>query len=88
MIRFPFPKWIESMPEGFQKEKAKHRFTLRLACLYAHPKGSIEKFGELIGVNPHTLKSQMQSEKCWATKPTIDGIRRELGTQFIPQNLR
>lgn len=84
-MKFPYPRWLETMPEGEAKERAKNRFILRLCCIYASPKGNIGHLAKMIGVNQHTLKSQVRSDPVVASEATKEGIRRVLGPEFVPQ---
>lgn len=85
-MKFPYPVWIREMPEGPEKNKAKNRFCLRLACLYAHPNGRIGNLAKLLGINENTLKSQVFSRTCYASPEVRQGIRDLLGDKFVPPN--
>lgn len=84
---FPLPKWLETMPPGEARTRAEHRFVLRLCCLYSHPRGDIESLARLIGVNPNTLKTQIQSNRGLASDETRIGIQRLLGPAFVPPRI-
>jgi hypothetical protein len=78
---FTYPKWIEKMPSGAMKDRAINRFVLRLCCVYAHPDCTIRKLAELLDMNQHTLKTQMQVV---ASDETKKAIRKKLGPEFVP----
>jgi hypothetical protein len=83
-MKFPFPAWIELMPEGPNKWRAKNRFVLRLCLLYAHERGRIEDLARLLGVNESTLKSQIHSRKCLSSELVRTRIKQSLGEAFVP----
>lgn len=83
-MTMPYPAWITKLPNGPQKLRKMNRFRLRLAALYAHPDGSLCQLSRLINVNYDTLKSQTISDRCLSSPATKDGIRRILGTEFVP----
>lgn len=83
-MTMPYPLWIARMPNGPQKLRRMNRFRLKLAALYASPDGSLAELARLIDVNYDTLKSQVQSERCLASEEVKWGIRRVVGTEFVP----
>jgi hypothetical protein len=82
---FPLPRYIRIMSEGPDKERAKDRFFLQLACIYASRSGRIRVLAGLIGVNYETLKSQMRGVQHHpVSQTTYAGVRRLLGRDFMP----
>lgn len=81
MFIFPLPHWLEAMPEGRKKEKAKGRFFLKIAILYASPEGHTRTLAEMIGISYSALKYQAISTVTWQTREEIGRI---LGPNFIP----
>lgn len=71
------------MPDGQAKSRARNRFYIRLAALYASERGTLTVLSRLIGININTLKSQTIS-KVQASPETKEGIRRILGNDFVP----
>jgi DNA-binding XRE family transcriptional regulator len=86
-MKIPYPPWITSMPEGYLKERAKCRFQLRFLVLYAHPDGHIHDLARMLGINPNTLKTQIQSNRVVPSHETIKAIERVFGTEMVPINL-
>lgn len=81
-MKFPYPQWINEMPDGTEKFKEMTRFWLRLCILYAHPRGRIGDLASLLQINRFTLKSQVH--KASATYDTKKGVRDLLGEDFAP----
>lgn len=84
MDSMPYPKWIEKMPDGDSKIREQNRFRIKLAALYASPRGTLRELAGLIDVHYETLKSQVQSIRCLASEETKEGIDYILGPAFVP----
>lgn len=84
MFLFPLPPWLEAMPEGRDKERAKGRFFLKLAILYASPDGHTRYLANKIGVTYPSLKAQIIRQPTWETR---EAIGRLLGPNFMPPKL-
>lgn len=76
------PEWLQKMPDGPDKRIKTNRFYIRLASLYASEGGTMADLAFMIGINYHTLKSQALFVP--ASEKTRDGIRRILGSTFVP----
>lgn len=72
------------MPEGRDKERAKGRFFLKLAILYASPDGHTRYLANKIGVTYPSLKAQIIRQPTWETR---EAIGRLLGPNFMPPKL-
>jgi hypothetical protein len=81
MFVFPLPDWLHDMPEGRAKERAKGRFFLKLAILYASPDGHTRHLAKMIGINYGALKTQIIRQPTWETR---EAIGRVLGPNFTP----
>ena len=89
MDQFPLPPWLSEMPNGDEKEAHLNRFSIKLAALYASPRGTVSMLADLIGMNYRTLKSQTQTElRLSMTWPIRKGILKIVGKQFLPEALR
>jgi hypothetical protein len=86
---FPLPDWVLETPEGPARDKAVDRFHLQLACIYSSKNGSIRMLAEQLGVNYHTLRSQMGDCKAHLV-PTETYLRiwKRLGPSFVPATVR
>lgn len=69
------------MPEGRDKERAKGRFFLKLAILYASPEGHTRTLAHMIGITYPSLKAQVIRYVTWETR---EAIGRLLGPNFVP----
>lgn len=87
MENFSLPEWLAAMPESYEKECSITRFSIKLAALYATPEGSCTKFAELLNMNYHTLKNQIQRRQSM-TYDTRKGIVKIVGRLFLPENMR
>lgn len=80
---FPYPKWVLEIPPGELQERAKERFLLHIACVYASRQGNIRALSDLIGIKYQTLKSQARgSSHHPVSEKTFDRISLLLGPSF------
>lgn len=80
------PEWLQKIPDGPEKDIKINRFYMRLASLYATEGGRLADLAFLIGINYRTLKSQQLHVP--ATRATKDAIRRLIGPNFVPPDVR
>jgi hypothetical protein len=84
-MAFPLPKWVTDLPEGRDRERAKDRFFIQLASVYASPKCNIRTLSDLIRVNYQTLKSNISNCKNqFVPFETFERIEQLLNADFFP----
>lgn len=80
---FPNPRWLEELPEGPAKVKARTRFLIRLAALYSSEDGFAKQMAIDIGAHRQTLNQGMLR---WTTMPPwlCRKIEDTLGSDLFP----
>lgn len=74
---FPIPSWLEKMPEGPEKNKARTRFVIRLASLYCSQQGFIAQLSSAIGVENFAINNgitRWQSVPPWLCRRIEDSL--------------
>lgn len=54
---FVMPQWIEDLPDEEDQQRARLRFSVWVAALYATPEGTLSALARVVGLNPRALST-------------------------------
>jgi hypothetical protein len=82
---WPSPKWLDGITDDSEREAARHRLLLGLACLFHSPDGRTADLAFVLDMTPNAF-SLMKARGRVSPEIAID-IERILGREHFPREL-
>jgi hypothetical protein len=84
-MALPMPDWLNRVPRN-RRLRARVRFLLRLAALYASERGTLTDLSQKCGFHPHSL-SCTASARDRISPEAARLIESEVGRQFVTREM-
>lgn len=82
---WPSPSWLDGITDDSEREAARHRYLLNLACVFHSPTGRVADLATALGVSPNAFALAKMRGKV-PPEMAID-IERILGRDHFPREL-